>query len=143
MYTRKDWEKLEEEEEENKDNNIKKDLPEPPFTVGTKAVLPEEIVGYETSFSYGKTLEEVNIAGPDLTHVVLKNGIGLACLWSIEDFESNLNKFIKKQKQDELDSLIEETKEKAIQIRQILEEELSSIKEQYEKEGIPLPINLE
>lgn len=140
MYTRKDWDNLEKIEERNKDNNIDEDLPEPPFSIGTKSVLPDEIIGYETSFSYGKTIDEVNISGPDLTHVVLKNGVGLSCLWSIEEFEKNLNEFVEKLNEIEVKTFMDETKERSVKIREILEEELSEIKEEYEKQGLTLPV---
>lgn len=136
MYTQRDWAKVKKEEEENINLEIDNDLLAPNYAIGWEYVFIDEIIGWSSSFSYPRSIEDVKELGADLTTISLKNGKDLVCLWDVNKFIIKYDNHINKIKEFQAKNLQDETENKVKNIKKLLEDNLVKIMEEYKSNGI-------
>jgi hypothetical protein len=67
-----------------------------PYVIGWKRLPIESIREWNSSFTKGKTLEEVERDGLDITVVDTYDGYTYVCDWDLERFEKEYNKHYRK-----------------------------------------------
>lgn len=122
---------------ENSENSYYSPEKEPEYVIGIEAIDINEIVGYSSAFSLGKS-DELN--EPDCTSVYLKNGKELICLWELEAFEKEYDKHIEKIRKIQVEEEVQEIEKRANAVRESLERNLQDILDRYKENGIKIEL---
>jgi hypothetical protein len=123
LYLSKDLDKRDELSEKLGITLPDEDENEIPHVIGWEVVQIEDIIGYGTLFSRGKTLEDVEMDGFDCTLVCLRNGKELGCAWRPEEFEKNVNKHAQMLQEVENEALRKRIEEQTEQVNEYLRQE--------------------
>jgi hypothetical protein len=89
------------EERNRREENLGLEIEdEPEYLIGWDCVDVNDIRGYGTIFSKGRTMADVKESGFDCTVIYLNYGREIGCAWSPEKFQMKLNQFVDKIEED-------------------------------------------
>lgn len=136
MYSNSDWEKYQIEKQKHfEDSTVPKpDIPD--YAIGYHMVAYDQIMGFSSSFTTGRDILEVQTDNGDLSTVNIKGGQEYGCAWTLQELCHNYDKFLENIEKEKEKDYLEQIEKQSIMVKEVLEKNLSEIKNRYEQEGL-------